>query len=105
MCRYELTGGPVTVTAALADTGWTLSLHTPQGDNFYVMPAQQLRRGEVSFLLVPSGATAPRPAARQPTDTQVASPRAEGCGRARAAQGPRLAQRPKPHCAAPPARR
>ena len=37
------------VSAALAEPGWTLSLHTPQGDNFYVMPAQQLRRSEVSL--------------------------------------------------------
>ena len=67
MCRYELTGGPVSVTAAVSGPGWVLSLHTPQGDNFYVMPGQQLRRGEVSFLLVPSGSDEPpTPAARQP---------------------------------------
>lgn len=82
MCRYELTGGPVTVTVALADTGWVLSLHTPQGDNFYVMPGQQSRRGEVSFLVVPGGdrITDPALAHRRasPTDTQVASPSLEG---------------------------
>ena len=59
MCRYELTGGPVSVTAAVSGPGWVLSLHTPEGDNFYVMPGQQLRRGEVSFLLVPSGSAKP----------------------------------------------
>ena len=41
------------VSAVLADPGWTLSLHTPQGDNFYVMPAQQLRRSEVTFVITP----------------------------------------------------
>jgi uncharacterized membrane protein len=80
MCRYELTGGSVTVTAAVAGAGWVLSLHTPQGDNFYVMPGQQLRRGEVSFLVVPSGVSdlirAPKPAS--PTDTQIVSPTLEG---------------------------
>jgi uncharacterized membrane protein len=80
MCRYELTGGPVSVTAAVTGPGWVLSLHTPEGDNYYVLPGQQLRRGEVSFLLVPRAtietAHAPRPAS--PTDTEVASPTREG---------------------------
>lgn len=80
MCRYELTGGAVSVTAAVADTGWVLSLHTPQGDNFYVMPRQLLRRNEVSFLVVPSGHTehGRAPKVANPTDTQVASPTVEG---------------------------
>ncbi|MBX9588134.1 MAG: DUF1254 domain-containing protein [Hyphomonadaceae bacterium] len=77
MCRYELTGGPVSVTAAVSGPGWVLSLHTPGGDNFYVLPGQQLRRREVSFLLVPSGDPAHARRAG-PTDTQVASPSTEG---------------------------
>lgn len=81
MCRYELTGGPVSVTAAVSGPGWVLSLHTPQGDNFYVLPGQQLRRREVSFLLVPSGTAADGAHMHRegsPTDTQVASPSREG---------------------------
>jgi uncharacterized membrane protein len=79
MCRYELTGGPVSVTAAVSGPGWVLSLHTPEGDNFYVLPGQQMRREEVSFLLVPS-TTAAAHANRTagPEDTQVASPTPEG---------------------------
>lgn len=80
MCRYELTGGSVSVTAAVVDTGWVLSLHTPRGENFYVMPQQLLRRSEVSFLVVPAGVTdqarLQKPAT--PTDTQVLSPTIEG---------------------------
>ena len=83
MCRYELTGGPVTVTAEVADSAWVLSLHTPRSDNFYVLPGDQLRRREVSFLVVPSGdrivsdaVLAQRRASG--TDTQVASPSLEG---------------------------
>jgi len=79
MCRYDLSGGPVAVTAVVADAGWALSLHTPQGGNFYVLPGQQLRRTEVSLLLVPSGpegALAPRP--ENPADTAIASPTSEG---------------------------
>jgi uncharacterized membrane protein len=82
MCRYELTGGAVTVTAMLADAGWALSLHTPGGENFYVMPGQAARRDEVSFLVVPGGdrftdAVLP-PRRASAADTQVASPSAEG---------------------------
>ncbi len=80
MCRYELTAGPVNVTAVVADTGWVLSLHTPQGDTFYVMPRQLLRRDEVSFLVVPVGHNehGRTPKVVSPTDTQVASPTTEG---------------------------
>jgi uncharacterized membrane protein len=80
MCRYELTGGPISLTAAAAGPGWSLSLHTPHGDNFYVLPGQQLQRDEVSFLLVAGGNTEAATAQRRasPTDTQVASPTTEG---------------------------
>jgi uncharacterized membrane protein len=77
MCRYELTGGPVSVTAAVSGPGWVLSLHTPEGDNFYVLPGQQMRRDEVSFLLVPSTPVQTNRHAG-PSDTQVASPTPEG---------------------------
>jgi uncharacterized membrane protein len=80
MCRYELTGGSVSVTAAIMDTGWVLSLHTPRGENFYVMPQQLLRRSEVSFLVVPTGIAdqARTQKAATPGDTQVLSPSVEG---------------------------
>jgi len=53
MCRYDISVDSLTVTAAMAHAGWTLSLHTPQGDNFYVMPAQETRRAEISLVVVP----------------------------------------------------
>jgi uncharacterized membrane protein len=53
-CRFDLSSTPVAVSAVLSDPGWTLSLHTPQGDNFYVMPSQQLRRSEVSLVISPA---------------------------------------------------
>lgn len=51
-CRYDISVDSLRVTTALSEPGWTLSLHTPQGDNFYVMPAQQ-RRTDISFVIVP----------------------------------------------------
>lgn len=82
MCRYDVSEDPVAVSAALAGAGWTLSLHTPQGDNFYVMPAQQLRRPEVSFVVVPGvdrlSDYAPAPRRTSAPGSQIASPSLEG---------------------------
>lgn len=84
ICRYSVASEPITVSAPLADLGWTLSLHTPHGDNFYVMPGQQLRTTDISLVIVPgaerSGDLIPaagrRPAA--PAEDQIASPADEG---------------------------
>jgi uncharacterized membrane protein len=82
MCRYDVSVDLLAVTAALAHAGWTLSLHTPQGDNFYVMPAQQLRRADVSLVVVPGvdrlSDYAPAPRRTSTPGTQIASPSAEG---------------------------
>jgi uncharacterized membrane protein len=80
MCRYDLTGGPIALTAAVAGPGWSLSLHTPQGDNFYVLPGNLLQGGDISFLLVAGSAAEATQQQRRAsaTDTQVASPTAEG---------------------------
>jgi hypothetical protein len=57
-------------------------MHTPQGDNFYVMPAQQLRRPEVSFVVVPGGERFSEytPTARRASTprSQITSPTPEG---------------------------
>jgi uncharacterized membrane protein len=79
MCRYDLSGGPVAVTATVLGSGWALSLHTPSGSNFYVLPGQPTRRTDVSFTLAPSGVDAAPPIRREsPADTQIASPTNEG---------------------------
>lgn len=82
MCRYDVSVDSLVVNAAMGDIGWTLSLHTPQGDNFYVMPAQSQRRADVSLTVVPGidrlGDFVAAP--RRPTtqETQIASPSWEG---------------------------
>jgi uncharacterized membrane protein len=83
MCRYDLATDSLVVTAAMAQAGWTLSLHTPQGDNFYVLPASQLRRGEVSLMVVPAaerlgGEFQPAPRRVNDQETHIASPSWEG---------------------------
>jgi uncharacterized membrane protein len=82
VCRYDLKQGPVMISATLRDVGWALSLHSPQGDNFYALPAQQLRRSEVSFLLLPPSEAASTlvPGSRRPTmdATHIEAPTNEG---------------------------
>ena len=79
MCRYDLSGGSVAVSASVLDAGWALSLHTPDGRNLYVLPGQPRRRTDVSFVIVPSGPDAPPPPRRDgAADTQIASPTIEG---------------------------
>jgi uncharacterized membrane protein len=80
MCRYELHQGAVTVRATVLGPGWALSVHTPRGSNFYVLPGQRDRSTDVSFVLVPSApeAVLSLPRRQSPADTQIASPTLEG---------------------------
>jgi uncharacterized membrane protein len=80
MCRFDLHRGAVAVRATVLGPGWALSVHTPQGSNFYVLPGQPARSTDVSFLLVPSApdAVLAIPRRESATDTQVASPTLDG---------------------------
>lgn len=55
VCRYDVADGPVAVTVALPESGWTLGLYTSWGDNFYVLPAQEARIGDITLSLIPRG--------------------------------------------------
>jgi uncharacterized membrane protein len=79
VCRYDLAGGPVAVTATVADAGWALSLHAAHGENFYVLPGQPLRRTDVSLLVIPAGPDAALVPKRESTSgTPIVSPTREG---------------------------
>lgn len=54
MCRFDSTKGPVTITASLPGPGWTLSLHSREGENFYTAVAQPGRTSNVSLVLIPT---------------------------------------------------
>lgn len=54
-CRYDASEGPVAVKAALPGLGWAISLHSADGDNFFLLTGQEGRRTELSLLLVPQG--------------------------------------------------
>lgn len=55
ICRYDVGDGPVSVTIALPDKGWALGLYSRQGDNFYVLPAQENRSADITLTLIPPG--------------------------------------------------
>lgn len=55
VCQYDVSDGPVSVTMALPDKGWTFGLYTKQGDNFYVLPAQEQRAADITLTLIPQG--------------------------------------------------
>jgi uncharacterized membrane protein len=80
MCRYDLQEGVLAVRATVVGPGWSLSVHTPKGSNFYVLTGQPDRSTDVSFLLVPSTPDAVHsiPRRESPADTQIASPSLEG---------------------------
>jgi uncharacterized membrane protein len=83
ICRYSLAGEAVSISAPALDLGWTLSLHTPHGDNFYVIPGQQLRTTDLSLVIVPGAEKSGElmPATRRaptPSEDQIASPSEEG---------------------------
>jgi len=82
MCRFDISVETLAVNVTMAHAGWTLSLHTPQGDNFYVMPAQQLRGSEIAITVVPepdrSGEFIPTPRRIGAQGDQISSPSTEG---------------------------
>jgi uncharacterized membrane protein len=81
VCRYDLAGQPLQVTAALIHVGWSLSLHTAQGDNFYAMPAQPTRRDPVALTVIAGGDKSefsPTPRRIGASDTTITAPASEG---------------------------
>lgn len=81
-CRYDISSGPVTVSAVLPDIGWSLALYTPQGDNFYAVPGQDGRAVEIVFNISPASdrLLIPVPGQRRADvdAAQVTSPSREG---------------------------
>jgi uncharacterized membrane protein len=81
-CRYDVSAGPVAVSAVLPDVGWSLALYTPQGDNYYAAPGQSGRTTDVNFLIVAASDRlinlTPGVRRADVDATQVTSPQREG---------------------------
>lgn len=54
MCRFDSTGGPVSLGAYLPEKGWTFSIHNPQGDNIYTATGRDARETTITVKVVAS---------------------------------------------------
>ncbi len=96
MCRFDSSNGTVEVTASLPGPGWSLSLHSKEGENFYTAVAQPGRRTDVSLLLIPTDErfTGLTPEAKGKSSVRIRVVDAGGarwdCDPARARHGPSL---------------
>lgn len=54
MCRFDSSKSEIEITATLPGPGWSLALHSKDGENFYTAVAQPGRETDVSLLLIPS---------------------------------------------------
>ncbi len=54
-CAYDASTTQVRLTATLHGPGWSLSLHTPQGENFYYVPGSTDRVTNIQLVLQPPG--------------------------------------------------
>ncbi len=53
-CRFDLSRGPIEISARLPEAGWSLALYTRQGDNFYATPGQSAKPSTAAFVLAPA---------------------------------------------------
>ena len=54
-CHYNASATRIRVSAKLPEAGWSLSLHTPKGQNFYYVPGTDRRETNVELMLEPPG--------------------------------------------------
>lgn len=55
LCQYDVRKAPVLVRASLGGTGWTFTIYSSSGENFYFVSGQDQRQTEVSARLIPTG--------------------------------------------------
>jgi len=81
VCRFDATDGAIIVRASLPGLGWSLSLHSAAGENFFVVAGQDGKRTDLALLLVPQTdefVPLPRDAAGQQNLAQVTLPNRQG---------------------------
>jgi len=54
-CRFDLSAGPVAVSANVIDKSWMLALYSVDGANVSTISGATLQSGRVSFVRVPDG--------------------------------------------------
>ena len=86
-CRYDLSGGPVRLSAVIPDDLWLIAFYTPKGDNFYAVSGADMRRGKVDMIINETGQPVPESDADAPEEEEVVvveSPLKEGIAMIRA---------------------
>jgi uncharacterized membrane protein len=81
VCRFDATDGAIVVRASLPGLGWSLSLHSATGENFFVVAGQDGKRTELALLLVPQTdefVPLPRDAVGQQNLAQITLPNRGG---------------------------
>ncbi|MCJ7774380.1 MAG: DUF1254 domain-containing protein [Desulfobacterales bacterium] len=58
-CVYDVSKGPVNITARVPDTYWSLSFYETNTDNFFVINDRQVKSRNVEFILTKSGTSYP----------------------------------------------
>jgi uncharacterized membrane protein len=82
-CHYDASTARIGLTVKLPEAGWSLSLYSPKGENFYYVAGTDARETDVKLVLVPPGnvfvdaALANAPGAG-PVIPEVRLPAAEG---------------------------
>ena len=87
VCRYDLSGGAVRLSAVVPDDLWLIAFYTPKGDNFYTVSGADTRRGRVDLIISETGQPVPEAAADAPEEEEVVvveSPVKEGIAMIRA---------------------
>ena len=81
VCRFDLSVDSLRVVAVLPEPGWTLSLHSAYGDNFYAMAGQDTPT-DITFVVIPGGERSAEvgagPRRIGSVDLQVTAPTAQG---------------------------
>ncbi|MGE5260361.1 MAG: DUF1254 domain-containing protein [Actinomycetota bacterium] len=97
-CRFDLTDGPVRLSATIGDDLWLFGLYTTEGDNFYAVAGADLKKRDVQFVIVSPDQTVEDTGVDSPESSDeilvVNSPVSEGIAMIRAPlKGPSRAAR------------
>jgi len=54
-CPYDASSARIRLAVTLPEAGWSLSLHTPRGENFYYVAGSDNRSTDIKLMLAPPG--------------------------------------------------
>jgi uncharacterized membrane protein len=97
-CRFDLSNGPVRLSATIADDLWLIGLYSPEGDNFYAVTGADLKKANIELVIASADQTVEEAGVDSPESTDevlvVSSPVNQGIALIRAPlKGPSRAAR------------